>query len=295
MRSGFVGILALVVGTLAPLPAHADTPTAAPKAWLAHPMAHPAPVAKPAVSSGAIVRSCAALMLLGGLGAAALVLRKKRLQNPTLGMTLKVDVLGSTRIGPKAHAVVVAVAGQRLLLGVTDATVQRLATLDDSLADYDAADDPEADDAPVRRRSERPGNAAAIEARFGVRPADDAAARIEARFRGGRPVFAEAAKGSPRRPADVEAPAIAKARKALAEANAANPAPAPSAGSFRDIFAKWSRPVTKEKGAATESAAYAIAESTQDVFSANGGSADGRRSIEGQAKGLAARLQGRVA
>jgi flagellar biogenesis protein FliO len=306
VRAGFVGILALVVGTLAPLPANADTPNPAPKQWLAHPTAHPAPAASPSVSGGAVVRSCAALLLLAGLGAGALVMRKKRLENPTLGMTLKVDVLGSTRIGPKAHAVVVAVAGQRLLLGVTDATVQRLATLDDPLADYDPADDPEADEPPVRRQSanlfdDAPAKADTRQSRT---RADDAAAKIEARFRSGDALSAG-------RTAKAEAPAIAKARRALAATNA-KVEPHATASSFRDIFAKWSRP-TKEKGLPTDSAAYAIAESTEDVFSASGRSGDtGRatppgvpqrltppgvpqRLIEGQAKGLAARLQGKVA
>jgi hypothetical protein len=50
-------------------------------------------------------------------------------------------VLGSTRIGPKASAVVVEVAGKRILLGVTEHAVNNLAWLDDEASQ--AADERE--------------------------------------------------------------------------------------------------------------------------------------------------------
>lgn len=244
MKTLSAGILALVVGGLAPS-AHADVPSPAQKAWLAHTPAPP--VAKPESTRGTLVRSFAATALLAGLGAAALVLRKRRVAHPMRGASVPVNVLGTTKVGPKAYAVVVSVAGQRLLLGVTDNAVAQLAVLDDPLSAETLA----SERAPKTRYDEP--------------------------FDYGVPQ----GLGS-----DEPAP-----RAALAEA-----VTIPNTAPFRELLGRWSQQKGPAKRTPEEldSAASLIAETTRDVFVSQS-SASGTRSIEGQAKGLAARLQGRGA
>jgi flagellar biogenesis protein FliO len=73
------------------------------------------------------------LLVLGTLGVAPLDFKRrgrgsetKRAPSPK-----KLSVVSSTRIGPKAHAVVISVAGRQMLLGVTDSSVKRLAFIDE--------------------------------------------------------------------------------------------------------------------------------------------------------------------
>jgi flagellar biogenesis protein FliO len=99
--------------------------------WLA-----PKPAAKPAATGRSAVpsfgRMLGAVLVLGTLGIAALYFKRrgvspvKRPQMPK-----KLSVVSSTRIGPKAHAVVISVAGRQMLLGVTDSSVKRLAFIDE--------------------------------------------------------------------------------------------------------------------------------------------------------------------
>ncbi len=242
------GILALVVGGLAPS-AHADVPQPTQKAWLAHTPAPP-PVAKPESMRGTLVRSFAATALLAGLGAAALVLHKRRVAHPMRGASVSVNVLGTTKIGPKAYAVVVSVAGQRLLLGVTDSSVAQLALLDDPLSA----------EALASERAPR--------------------TRYEEPFDYGVPQGTESDEPAPR----------AAAAAVAAQVTIPNTAP------FRELLSRWSQQKmpTKRSPEELDSAASLIAETTRDVFVSHSNGA-GTRSIEGQAKGLAARLQGRGA
>lgn len=73
-------------------------------------------------------RALLGLLGLGALAGAALVWRHKK-QKAVGGAlaSVRVEVLGSTRVGPKAHAVVARVGSKVVLLGVTDHSVQRLA------------------------------------------------------------------------------------------------------------------------------------------------------------------------
>jgi flagellar biogenesis protein FliO len=73
------------------------------------------------------------LLVLGTLGLATLYFKRrgrgaetKRPPSPK-----RLSVVSSTRIRPKAHAVVISVAGRQMLLGVTDSSVKRLAFIDE--------------------------------------------------------------------------------------------------------------------------------------------------------------------
>jgi flagellar biogenesis protein FliO len=70
------------------------------------------------------------LLVLAGLGGAAFWLKRKRGGKVAPSVAPAIRVVSSTRVGPKAHAVVANVAGRVVLLGVTDHSVQRLAWLD---------------------------------------------------------------------------------------------------------------------------------------------------------------------
>ena len=72
------------------------------------------------------------LLLVSGLGGVAYYARRRRQQASAPAQAKQqLRVLGSTRIGPKASAVVVEVGGKRILLGVTEHAVNNLAWLDD--------------------------------------------------------------------------------------------------------------------------------------------------------------------
>jgi flagellar biogenesis protein FliO len=128
-------------------PAPAPAPVlAAPKAaatnakspaWLA-----PKPAPKPATGRSALPSSgrvAGLLLVLGALGAATLYFKRRGRGADTKRAALpeRLRVLSSTRIGPKAHAVVITVAGRQMLLGVTDSSVKRLAFIDELEEDRD--------------------------------------------------------------------------------------------------------------------------------------------------------------
>ncbi|HEX2874282.1 MAG TPA: flagellar biosynthetic protein FliO [Polyangiaceae bacterium] len=111
-------------------PAASAAPGKAPS-WLA-----PKPAPKAAATGRSAVpsfgRMLGAVLVLGTLGIASLYFKRrgkgetKRVPSPK-----KLSVVSSTRIGPKAHAVVISVAGRQMLLGVTDSSVKRLAFIDE--------------------------------------------------------------------------------------------------------------------------------------------------------------------
>ncbi|HYJ09540.1 MAG TPA: flagellar biosynthetic protein FliO [Polyangiaceae bacterium] len=115
---------------LAPVVAPVATPKPAASAWLA---SRPAP--KPAAGKSALPgtgRMVGLVLVLGTLAVAALYLKKRnRGEVKRLAAPKRLSVLSSTRIGPKAHAVVISVNGRQMLLGVTDASVERLAFVDE--------------------------------------------------------------------------------------------------------------------------------------------------------------------
>ena len=100
--------------------------------WLA---ARPTP--KPVASGRSAVpsmgRMIGLLLVLGTLGAATLYFKRRgpRAEATRVPSPKKLTVVSSTRIGPKAHAVVISVAGRQMLLGVTDSSVKRLAFIDE--------------------------------------------------------------------------------------------------------------------------------------------------------------------
>lgn len=67
------------------------------------------------------------LFVLACAGGSILLIVKKRKINPKSSNELQ--VLTSTRIGPKSQLVIAQVDGRRILLGVTDGSIQRLAWL----------------------------------------------------------------------------------------------------------------------------------------------------------------------
>lgn len=117
-----------------PAPVAPPAPAASvakPPTWLAK---RPAPKAA-ATGSSAIPssgRMLGLLLVMGSLGGAALYLKRRgRPDAKRAALPQKLAVLSSTRIGPKAHAVIISVAGRQMLLGVTDSSVKRLAFIDE--------------------------------------------------------------------------------------------------------------------------------------------------------------------
>jgi flagellar biogenesis protein FliO len=122
-------VLALFGLTLAaPTHAEPERPTNQ-TAWLRKATPKPAPKieTKPALSP---LRVSAMLALVAGLGGFAFYARKRRGGAKATLDAERLNVVSSTRLGPKAHAVVTQVSGKRLLLGVTEQSVTVLAWLD---------------------------------------------------------------------------------------------------------------------------------------------------------------------
>jgi flagellar biogenesis protein FliO len=123
------------VVTPAPAPAKAAAPKAAPS-WLAAKPQPKAATGKPALPSTG--RILGLLLVVGTLGGAALYLKRRGKPEGKRATTpQRLSVLSSTRIGPKAHAVVISVNGRQMLLGVTDSSVKRLAFIDDVADEHD--------------------------------------------------------------------------------------------------------------------------------------------------------------
>ncbi|MEZ4369950.1 MAG: flagellar biosynthetic protein FliO [Polyangiaceae bacterium] len=106
---------------------------------------------KPQTSSW---RGTIALVFVMVLGGAAIYMKRRR--KPGVTRQSELEVLHSAKVGPKAQVVVARVAGRRLLLGVTESNVKRLAWLDDE-AEVEAA--PEVEEAaPEAEPQEIPGD-----------------------------------------------------------------------------------------------------------------------------------------
>jgi flagellar biogenesis protein FliO len=114
-----------------PAPAPAVAAPAKPPSWLASRPA-PKPVATGHSAIPSLGRMIGALLLLGTLGGATLYLKRRgKTDTKRAAAPKRLSVVSSTRIGPKAHAVVISVNGRQMLLGVTDSSVKRLAFIDD--------------------------------------------------------------------------------------------------------------------------------------------------------------------
>ncbi len=117
-----------------------------------------------------------ALIILLGLGGAAIALHFKRQKTlPISKHESRLDVISSSRIGPKAYAVTAHVGGRVMLLGVTDHNVTLLTWLDaDGGEDAAAPEEGErADEADEDLADDYPGSAlrqSATPAGAGARP-----------------------------------------------------------------------------------------------------------------------------
>lgn len=128
----------------------------APRSWLAgggKEMVTPPPRESSGASTGLTL---GAVLIVLGLGAAAIALRIKRQKVAPLSPSeSRLTVLSSSRVGPKAYAVTAHVGGRVLLLGVTDHNVTNLGWLDApepeaarERADEESAAAPESDELP---------------------------------------------------------------------------------------------------------------------------------------------------
>jgi flagellar biogenesis protein FliO len=113
------------------LPARADEPTREPAPvssaipWLAQPS--PAATFTAPDSNARSSRALWLVLPALALGGAALYVKLSKRRGAAATVTRKLQVLDTTRVGPKAHVVMVSVGGRQLLIGVTDQSVQRLA------------------------------------------------------------------------------------------------------------------------------------------------------------------------
>jgi flagellar biogenesis protein FliO len=172
----------------------APEPTAvasiAPRGWLRD-TARPVQATVVAAPDHSPWRAAGVLVVLSGLGLAALAARRRRVAAPVLPESAtRVRVLSSARVGPKASAVVAEVGGRVMLLGVTDSHVARLAWLDAErepaprrarsrpVSSLELADEPSRDPvetadadepAPARSMASRFGEV--LDRALGVRPA----------------------------------------------------------------------------------------------------------------------------
>ena len=95
---------------------------------------HAAAAGGPSVGLG---RSLGVLLLTSVLGGGALYLRSKKGKQPKAKLQ-QLRVLGSTKIGGRAQLVLAEVAGRKILLGVTDASVNKLGWLESDDQEEDA-------------------------------------------------------------------------------------------------------------------------------------------------------------
>ena len=112
--------------------AHAEeAPDASVKApaWLAPRSEKPRAAAAGGPSVG-LGRSLGVLLLTSVLGGCALYLRSKKNKTPKAKLGQQLRVLGATKIGGRARLVLAEVAGRKILLGVTDSSVNKLGWLE---------------------------------------------------------------------------------------------------------------------------------------------------------------------
>lgn len=274
-----VAVLALAVTALTASPVLAQVADDAPDAsadtpsWLSQRGAHEERGARVEAAQGpSLGRSLLLLVVVGGLGGAALYMRKRRglgFGNTEASMVPStIRVLSSTRLTPKAHAVIAHVGGRTILLGVTDSNVRRLAWLDEAPA---AVKEPE-----IQATSDTPRN---FEGRP-VKPLLHGESLVPARAALVAARFNDVLKA--RLSAESE---VVPAKKPAAPAAAADEL----AEMTQDVYSS-SRSFRQRK---TEAGKRAVEVRRELVTSAPAAGAPA--SYEGQIAGLTARLQGKVA
>lgn len=147
-----VGLMAFLVTALTATTLLAE-PTAAPtdRTWLRQAPNHPAAAS---ASSQPSLGKWAALALVVGLAGFAVWKRRQTRRSSPIAAASQIKISGVTKISPKAQLIVATVNGRSMLLGVTDASINRLMWLDgsdDAGADDDrpSADRDSSDDEPV--------------------------------------------------------------------------------------------------------------------------------------------------
>jgi flagellar biogenesis protein FliO len=122
--------------------------------WLANRAAPQAKVAGGQSALPSLGRLVGLFVVLGALGAAVIHFKRKgRVSGQVPAAAKRLSVVSSTRIGPKAHAVVISVAGRQMLLGVTDSSVKRLAFIDELTEEEEEEARRPARDRDPRRRA----------------------------------------------------------------------------------------------------------------------------------------------
>ena len=131
-------------------PAAAKTPS-----WLASRAAAKTPVAGGKSALPSLGRMLGLFLVLGSLGGAVVYFKRRgRAERRPATPSQRLSVVSSTRIGPKAHAVVISVAGRQMLLGVTDSSVKRLAFIDE-VAEEEGEREHSRERDPMRRTVEQ--------------------------------------------------------------------------------------------------------------------------------------------
>jgi flagellar biogenesis protein FliO len=214
-------------------------------------------------------RSLLLVVLVGGLGGAAVYMKKRRQAPKAVQLPANLRVVASTRLTAKAQAIVAQVGGRTILLGVTDTSVRRLAWLDENPA-LATETEPEArESAPVP--SDVPLN-------FEGRP-------IRA-LRSDRVAVTPAAKAAERF-SEVLSARLAEDTTPAARRERNTPSPAETIAQLtEDVY----RPSRKSSRKSSLRRSSPIA-TEPEPSAANGNPA----AYEGQIAGLSARLRGNVA
>ena len=147
-------LLASAAAAAAPLgvPSAGPTPAASP-AWLR--AEKPVKAVLATKRGPSPLRIGGMLLLVATLGGVAFYAKRRRQVVRGAGPKAGLRVVGTTRVGAKASAVIVEISGKRLLLGVTDQAVSTLAWLDDE--PNAAVEEPREDSRVGKRPGARPG------------------------------------------------------------------------------------------------------------------------------------------
>ncbi|MBI5537752.1 MAG: flagellar biosynthetic protein FliO [Deltaproteobacteria bacterium] len=125
--AGAAAILLTVAVILVAAPAKADPPDAGIPSWLSQNQ----PVEAAPAGSLPVGRMIVLLVVTAGIGGGAWYVRKRKLSKAGLSQNKKLQLVDSTRVGPKAELVIASVQGRMMLLGVTETNIRRLAWLDE--------------------------------------------------------------------------------------------------------------------------------------------------------------------
>jgi len=195
IRAARFGVCFALCALVAPVAQAAGAPDSSPKspAWLAPKSAAKPPQVAASAPRIGLGRSLIALLSVSVLGGTALYLRSKKKRAPN-ALVPQLRVVGATKLGGRAQLVLAEVNGRQILLGVTDASVQKLGWMDPEVAEDEEewsparprlvasggelgarASRPEPAPAPAPKRTFRDLLASAV-GNLGSRPDDDSAA-----------------------------------------------------------------------------------------------------------------------